>query len=156
MAKGDIIIFNQWDEDVCDKLHDVSDDVWKVGLVDSTTTPLKTTADPRWGAGGTTNFATNEVTPGGNYSAGGVNVSTTITDNLTRTGAVSSLLADNISIAQHASNPTDARWAILYNSTDAGLRCACAVDLGGDSDLSAGPFTLTWSGTNVVMTSTTN
>ena len=154
MAEGSIIFFNQFDEDLADKLHNVSGDVWKLGLVDSTTTPLKTTSDPRWGAGGTTDFSANEVTPGGNYSAGGVNVSTTITDNLTRSGAVTTFTVDNVSIAQHASNPTNARWGILYNSTDTGKRCAIAVDLGAVKDLSSGPFTLTWSGTNVVATST--
>lgn len=154
MAAGDLIFFNQFDEDIGDKLHNISGDVWKLGLVDSTTTPTKTTADPRWGAGGTTNFSTWECTPGGNYPAGGVNISSTITDNWTRSAAVSTFTADNVSIAQHASNPTNARWGIVYNSTDTGKRCALAVDLGSVRDLSGGLFTITWSGTNVLATST--
>lgn len=115
MASGDLVFFNQFDEDIGDKLHNMSGDVWKLALVDSTITPTKTTSDPRWGSGGSTDFSVNEVTPGGNYPAGGVNVSTTITDNLIRTGNVTTFTVDNVAIAQHASNPTDARWGILYN-----------------------------------------
>lgn len=155
MAAGDIIIFNKFLEDEADELHNCSGDVWYLGLVDSTTSPTKTTADPRWGSGGSTNFATNEVTPGGNYSANGVSLSGTITDNLTITGNVTSFLGDNVSIAQHASNPTDARWGIIYNNTDAGKRAICAVDLGSVRDLSGGPFSITFP-SNVIFTKTNN
>lgn len=156
MAQGDVIIFNQFCEDESDKLHNGTSDVFYGALITSSVTPAKTTADPRWGAGGSTNFSTNEVTAGGNYSSGGVNLSTTITDNITRSGNVITFTLDNVSIAQNASNPTDARWLIVYNFTDAGKRCVCAVDLGSVRNLSAGLFTVTWSGSNVVFTKTNN
>jgi hypothetical protein len=47
----------------------------------------------------------------------------------------------DVSIAQHANNPTNARWAIIYNSTDANKRCLGYVDLGSDRDLTTGAFT---------------
>lgn len=156
MAEGDVIVFNQFCEDESDKLHNGSTDTFKMGLVDSTTTPTKTTSDPRWGAGGTTNFLTNQVTPGGNYTTGGPNLSTTITDNIIRSTNVVTFTLDNVSIAQHESNPTTARWGIVYNDTDTGKRCVCAVDLGSVRDLSGGLFTITWSGSNVVFTKTNN
>ncbi len=155
MAAGDVYFFDQFIEDESDKLHDLSNDTLKLGLITSVVTPAKTTTDGRWGAGGT-NFLTNEVTPGGNYVTGGVSLSGTITDNLTRTGSTKTLKGDNVSIAQHASNPTNARWGIIYNDTDVGKRCIAYVDLGAVIDLTSGPFSITWSGANVIATQTTS
>ena len=57
--------------------------------------------------------------------------------------------ADDISIAQHASNPTNARWGILYNDTSAGKECVGFVDLGAAIDLSAGAFSITWNASGI-------
>lgn len=142
MASGDLTVFAQLKLDYGDKLHNLSTDTYKLGLVTSVTTPTETTADPRWGAGGTTNFATNEVTPGGNYSAGGNTIGAS--DHWTLTSATVTFDGDDITILQNASNPTNARWGILYNDTDAGKRAVLFLDLGTDRDLSAGDFTVTW------------
>jgi hypothetical protein len=155
MAQGDVVFFNQFLEDEADKLHNLSTDDLYLGLITSAATPAATSSDPRWGTGGSTNFSTNEVSgTGGNYPADGVNMSVTITDGISRTGGTVDLLADNVSIAQHASNPTDARWGIIYNYTAAGKQCVGFVDLGADSDLTSGPFSITWSGTNVISAKT--
>lgn len=104
-------------------------DVIKFGIINSTTTPAITDSDPRWGAGGSQNYSTNEVTAGGNYSAGGITVSGCTS---TLSGAVTSLNATSpISIAANASNPTNARWGIFYDSTDAGKRVFGYYDFGG-------------------------
>lgn len=101
----------------------------KFGIITSTTTPAITDSDPRWGAGGTQNYSTNEVTPGGNYAAGGITLSGTTS---TLSGAVTSLNATSpISIAANASNPTNARWGIFYDNTDAGKRVFGFYDFGG-------------------------
>lgn len=144
MAQGDVTYFNQFWEDVGDKLHNLSTDTFHFGIVTNATVPTATTADPRWGAGGTTNFLTNEVTPGGNYTTGGPSMSVTITDNWTTSGSVSTIDFDDVSIATHASNPTGAYWGIIYNTTDAGKRCVGFIELGGPVDLTAGPFSVTW------------
>jgi hypothetical protein len=57
--------------------------------------------------------------------------------------------ADDISITSHASNPTDARWGILYNDTAAGKNCVGYVDYGSVSDLTAGDFSITWNASGI-------
>ena len=57
MAQGDVTWFEQAFVDIQEGLHDLENDTIKLGLTDSTTTPASTTADPRWGAGGTTNLS---------------------------------------------------------------------------------------------------
>lgn len=147
MAIGDITAITQFKVDGWEKFHDLENDVIKVGLVTSTTTPTETTADPRWGAGGTTDWSTNEVTPGGNYSAGG---STIANPAVTIVTADAKFDGDDISILQNVSNPTNARWGILYNDTDTGKRVIGFLDLGADVDLSAGDFTITWNASGIL------
>lgn len=144
MAQGDVFTFDQFWEDLGDKLHNLSSDILKMGIVNNTTVPAANTADPRWGTGGTTDFSANEVTPGGNYVAGGPTVGDGVTDIWTRSGSVNTLDLLDVSILQNASNPSGAYWGIIYNSTDAGKRCIGYIDLGGPVDLSAGDFSITW------------
>ena len=144
MAKGDVTVFAQYKLDMGDKLHNNSGDTFKIGLVTSVTAPTETISDPRWGTGGGTNFLTTEVTPGGNYTTGGPSLSVTITDNWTLSTATAKFDGDDVSILQNGSNPTNARWGIIYNDTDAGKRGVAFIDLGSDTDLSAGDFTITW------------
>lgn len=146
MASGDITFTDQWLVDVQEKLHDMEADVIKLGLITSATTPAATTADPRWGAGGTTDWSTSEVTPGGNYSAGGPTIAN---NSVTLSGGAGVFDGDDISITQDASNPTNARWGIIYNDTDAGKRALGFLDLGSDRDLSAGNFTVTWNASGI-------
>lgn len=140
MAAGDLTLFNQFKTDLGKKIHDLSADTFKTGLITSAVTPTASTSDPRWGAGGGTNLATNQVTPGGNYSTGGPTIAST-----TWTGT-STLTFDgnDISIAQNASNPTNARWAIFYNDTATGKQALGFVDLGATIDLTAGAFAIVW------------
>lgn len=111
-------------------------DVIKMGIVTNVTVPSINDTDPRWGAGGSTNFATNEVTPGGNYAAGGI---TLTSPTASQASAVVSLNCTSpISLAAHASNPTGAYWGIFYDSTDANKRAIGFIDLGGPLSLVAG------------------
>ena len=108
----------------------------KAGFITTTTTPAVNDSDPRWGAGGTQNYSTNEVAAGGNYAAGGVTVAGTTS---TLSGAVTSLNCTSpITIAANASNPTNARWVVFYDSTDAGKHVFGFMDLGGVTSLVPG------------------
>lgn len=147
MAKGDIIIFNQFLEDVGQGLHDLNADTFKYGLVTASVTPTVSSSDPRWGSGGSTNFATNQVTPGGNYASGGPAIDN---NTYTQTSGTATWDADPVEINGDASNPNNARWAIVYNDTDAGKRAVCAVDLGGAVDLSAGDFANNWNAAGIL------
>lgn len=146
MAAGDIIYFDQWCVDVQEAVHNMETDTFKLGLITSAVTPAATTTDPRWGAGGTTNFSSSQVTPGGNYTTGGPSIAN---PTVTLTGGAGVFDGDDISIAQHASNPTNARWGIIYNDTAAGKNAVGYLDLGAAIDLSAGAFSVTWNASGI-------
>ena len=146
MAAGDVVFFDQYMVDVQEGVHNQETDSFKLGIVDNTTAPSATTADPRWGAGGTTDFSANEVTPGGNYSAGGPSIAN---PTVTLTGGAGVFDGDDISIAQDGSNPSGAYWGIIYNDTAAGKNAIGSVELGTNLDLSAGPFSVTWNASGI-------
>lgn len=141
MAQGDLVYFDQYNADVKKAVHDEDSDTFKYAFITDSVTPTAGMSDPRWGAGGGTNLSTTEVTPGGNYSAGGITLANpTVT--LSSSSGVSD--ADDVSLAQDGSNPTDARWVIVYNDTSAGKECLAFIDLGSVRDLSDGPHNMIW------------
>ena len=147
MAQGDVVFFDQFLVDVQEKIHDLENDTIKVGFTIGTTTPSTTTADPRWGAGGTTNFSSEEVTPGGNYTTGGptaANPSVALD-----TGAAVFYADDPPTTTQNASNPTNARWGIIYNDTATGKNCLGYVDFGSSLNLTTGDLTITWNASGI-------
>lgn len=146
MAAGDVVFFDQFMVDVQEGVHNLETDTIKLGLITNAVTPAVTDADPRWGAGGTTNFATNQVTPGGNYATGGPAAAN---PTVALSGGAAVFDADDIAISQAAGNPTDARWGILYNDTAAGKNAIGFVDLGSVIDLSAGNFSVAWNASGI-------
>ena len=143
MAQGDVTLFDQFLEDVGRKLHQLETDVIKCGLVTNATVPAATTTVPAWGAGGTTNFKTTEVTPGGNYAADGIDIAATYSQTA---GTATLDGATNPQWLQNASNPTDATWGIVYNDTETNKVCIAYVDLGGAFNMTTGDLTITWAG----------
>ena len=118
-------------------------DTIKLALITSTTTPSITDTNPTWGAAGGVNYSTNEVTAGGNYTAGGVSLTGTT---VTISGAVTSLNATSPSSwAANASNPTNARWGIIYDSTTANKEVLGFLDLGAVTSLVPG-LQINWNG----------
>jgi hypothetical protein len=120
-----------------------------LGIITNAQTPGINDSDPRWGAGGTQNYSTAEVTPGG----------ITVTSPASSlSGAVTSLTATSpISLAANASNPTGAFWGIFYDSTDAGKHVFGFIDLGGSLSLVNGlqiNINGVSSGTQTLMTGT--
>ena len=77
MALGDVGIFKSFIqysfEGNAENPFDLgaTPDTIKCAIVNNATIPLTSTADPCWGAGGTTNFASNEQS-GGSMTAGGL------------------------------------------------------------------------------------
>lgn len=140
MAAGDVTVIDEFLEDLGLELHQLETDDFKCGLITTATTPTAATTDPRWGAGGTTNWSTNQVTPGGNYATGGPSVGGTYS----QTGGTATFDITDVSITQNGANPTNARWGIIYNDTNVGKEVVAFVDLGTDIDLSAGDFSITW------------
>lgn len=143
MAVGDIKWFGQGLHDLGKKLHDLSADSLKLGLITSATTPTVATAVPHFGGTGTTNMATNQVAAGTSYSSGGPTLSSVT---WTVVSGVPTLRAAAVTIAQDASGFTAARWGIIYNSTNAAKQALAYIDLGSDRSIQAGSLTLDWSG----------
>jgi hypothetical protein len=122
-------------------------DLYKIGLVTSTLTPVTGAADPGWAAGRTTNYLANEVTPGGNYSTGGADITNTYAE---AAGVGKFDAADQAPyVAVDASNATNARWGILYNDTDVDKKAIGFLDLGADFDMTTGDLNITWNGSGI-------
>lgn len=147
MAQGDVTWFNAAKLKLGLKKLELETDTLKLGLITSSITPTAATADPCWGAGGTTNLSSYEVTPGGNYSAGGPTVAN---NTFTESGGAVTLDADNTSVAQASGNPTNARWGVLYSDTATNKDALAFIDLGGVTDLSAGGFSVTWNDSGIM------
>jgi len=112
MAQGTLTVFSDFMVAFLEAKMDLETAALKVAFVsDSQATWTKATADPRWGAGGTTNLSTNEVS-GTNYTAGG---NAAANPSVTETGNVATYDADDPATwVQHASGPTNIKTAILY------------------------------------------
>ena len=138
MAKGDVVLFAQFKKDKGDGVHKLSTNTLMFACIKSAANggidPTETDADPRWGIGGTTDLSAAEVTPGGNYVAGGVALSG-VTWALN--GAVVKLSSADVNIPIDPANPTNARWGIVYNITAAGKQAIGFVDFGADVDITA-------------------
>ena len=125
MAQGTIKTFRHFREIAFEKLLDLENDSFKVALID--TIPLVEDADPRWGAGGTTDLSLLEVS-GTNYTAGGnaaANPSVTQTTTITKFD-----IDDPATWVQNGSGPANAKAAILYETVT--LRAVIFMDLTSD------------------------
>ena len=115
MAVGDVTFFHQFKVDLGNKIHDMDTDTWKVGLI-TRLLPLLVLMLARIGAELGLQIMQRIKLHQGNYATGGPSLTSLAFFN---SAGTISWAAGKISIASHASNPTNARWAIIYNSTDA-------------------------------------
>lgn len=156
MAEGDFIRFNQFKLDRGKGVHDLSSDTikWAIikGAANGGLDPTAATADPRWGAGGTTNLSTHEVTAGGNYAANGLTAAVSWTESSGSVTLDLSASAPQLQWLQDASNPTNARWIIAYNDTAAGKQAIGYIDLGAVKDMTAGDLEYTADAVNGLFT----
>ena len=127
MALGDVSLFEEFSDEISN-VHDLDADTFKMALVSDATVDLAT-ATPNL-----SDFT--ECTAGGNYTSGG-NTLTNVS--FTEAAGVATFDFDDLTIAQHASNPTDARWGLVINSTQ-GNAAAGKVDLGSTFDMTTGPL----------------
>lgn len=140
MAAGDVTVYNAHLQDIGRGVHNLETGDISMGLVTTSYTPTAGDAVPTWGAGGTTNTSTNEVTPGGNYAAGGPSIGGTYS----QTSGTATFDVTDVSITQNAGNPTNARWGIIYNDTATNKECIGFIDLGAAINLASGDFSITW------------
>lgn len=147
MAAGDIVWFDQALLDLGEKLHDLSTDTFKLGLITAVVTPATTTTDPRWGAGGSTNLSTNAVATATAWTGPVTLASVTWT---IATGTPTFDAADPSTIAQDASGFTDARWGVFFNDSDAGKRALAYLDLGSARSIVTGPLSITFNASGIL------
>lgn len=153
MAQGDVFVHDQFLVDALEgATHNFSTATVKCALIKSLANggadPAITDADPCWGAGGTTNYSSAEVTAGGNYTAGGA---TCATPSVTLVSGKARLdFGDPASWAKAAGNPTNARWGIVYNDSATNKNVLGYVDLGSDFDMTGGALTITWNANGFV------
>ena len=144
MAAGDLTVFQ---EAVPGALENwAGTDTLKIALITSATAPTAATATPALA-----DFT--QVTAGGNYTAGGETLDTW-TNMVTQSGAVTTIDDTGASVQwlQHASNPNNARYAVVYNDTQTtpvADACWCYIDLGADIDMTAGDLTITWNASGI-------
>lgn len=146
MAQGDLTLFEetlvQYGEGASQ--IDFESDSFKIGLIKSAANggddPAASDAVPAW-SGGTTNFSGSEVTAGGNYVAGGATIAN---PSWVEAAGTATFDGDDPAVwSQNASNPTDARWAIIYDDTTTIKSAIAFVDLGSDFNMTTGDLTIT-------------
>lgn len=147
MAAGDIVWFDQALLDLGKEVHQLATDTLKLGLIDAGVTPAATTADPCWGAGGTTNLSSNAVATGTAWT-GPVTLASVA---WTLVGGTPTLDAtDPTTIAQDAGGFTDARWGIIYNDTATNKNAIAYLDLGSARSIVTGPLTITFNASGIL------
>lgn len=149
MALGQVKFFTQFKVDLGKEIHNLDTHVFRAGLITDAVTPAENDPAPHWGGTGTTNYASSQVTPGGNYSSGGPTLSNV---SYSDDGGVIHWRGSKIAIAQNPSNPTNARWIILYNNTDSNKRAVAFIDLGSVRDITASPLEFRFSSVDGVGT----
>jgi len=148
MAQGTVTMFEEALGHIgLGSVYNLNTDTFKIGLIKVATTPTAADADPAWGAGGTTNFTTNQSTVGGNYANGGADITNTFSE----AGGVGRFDAADQApyLASHGSNPTDVRWGIIYSDTATNKNCLGFIDMGATFDATTGDINITWNGSGI-------
>ncbi len=142
MARGDVKFFAAFFQKALDGVaFDINaGDTLKLGIVTSATAPTVSTTDPRWGAGGTTDFSANQVPTATAYT-GPITLTTPI---FTRASGVIKLDFDDVVVAQDAAGFTTGAYGIVYDDTTAGKYAIGFIDLGGPVSIVGGALTIAW------------
>ena len=151
MATGDITIFNQFVDDLANKTHNLKTDTFKLGFITSAVTPAAADTTPMWSVGSGKDYDGNEVVATGNYTAGGITIGNPTFSFVGGAGKWDDN-GTNISLAQHGSGFTNARWGIIYNDTATNNEAVAFVDFGGDLSEVAGPISMTWHAGGILIT----
>ena len=147
MAEGGITVFDEAKKYMYTGGWEAAD-VIKLAILDNTTTPTAAFDTPALG-----DFM--EVETAGTYPAGGDTLDTW--DNMVTEAAGVATFDDTgatVVWAANASNATDAWWGLVYNSTDAGNRAICFIELNGPRNMVTGSLTVTWDVTNGIFSKT--
>jgi hypothetical protein len=141
MAAGDLVVFEEAKAFMLDGGWGTTDDI-KCALITVATVPTAADATPALGD-------YTQVTAGGNYTAGGTSLGQWATLVTEAGGTVTFDSGTNPTWAQNAGNPTNARYALVYNDTQAGDPAIAFVDLGAAVNMTTGALTITWDASGI-------
>ena len=141
MAAGDISVFDEAKAYMIDGGWEAADTI-KLALLTSATAPTDADATPALSD-------YTQVTAGGNYVAGGETLDT-LANCVTESGGTMTFDDTGASVtwSQNGSNPTNARYGLIYNDTNSDQAIAW-LDLGSTIDMSAGDLTVTWNASGI-------
>ncbi len=146
MARGDVKLFAAFERIAKAGIAlNLTSDTLKLGIVTSSTVPTVSTADPRWGAGGSTDFSANQVATATAYTGPITLASVTYT----RSSGVVTLAAANITVALDAAGFTNGAYGILYDDTVSGKYAIGFVDLGGPVSIVGGALNINWNASGI-------
>lgn len=134
MAQGTFTLFNEFAESIADGRIDLDTHTFKAAIVTlqagGTPTIAATDAVPTWGAGGTTNLSSSEVSAGGGYTAGGVTL-TSVT--WSQSGGVGTFDCADFGWTSSASgDPANCKCVVIYSDTATNKDCIGFMDLTAD------------------------
>jgi hypothetical protein len=141
MAAGDFFLFNDFARQMGDKEHDFPADGIFVALIKDTITPTVADLTPTW-----SDYSPHEVT-GANYSANGKEITGRT---WVETAGVAVLDGNDLVWTQNASGFNNARWAIVYNTTNAADIAIGFIDLGSNVDSTIDDVEIIWGATGVL------
>ena len=147
MAQGTVTMFQEFLGTMGLGEFNLNTNLYKIGLVTVSLTPVTGATDPGWSASRSTDYSANEVTPGGDYSTGGKDITNTYAE---AAGVGKFDAADQSPYVQvNASNATNVRWGIIYNDTDSDKKAIGFIDMGAAFDMTTGDLNITWNASGI-------
>ena len=132
MAQGTITLFQNFSKTISGTIA-LGADTFYLAL--TSTVPTAGDAVPTWGAGGTTNESSNEVSAGGGYTANGVALtSVTWTQS---SGTATWDAADPSWTSSGSGDPTNIKTGIFYSNTATNKDCVGFMDMTADGGTTA-------------------
>lgn len=133
MAQGTLTLFHEFSESIGDGRIDMDSDTFKAAF--TSTVPSASDAVPCWGAGGSTNLSSNEVSAGGGYTAGGQALTSVTWVQSSGTATFDS--ADPSWTSSGSGDPTNIKTLIIYSDTATNKDAVGFMDMTTDGGTTA-------------------
>ena len=147
MATGTVKWFSAGLLQLGSRVHNLTADVLKFGIVDASVVPTWDTPVPHWGGTGTTNFAASQVSTVAGYT-GPITMAGVTFSEIGTNPKVPTLRATDISLPQTPTGFSNGAYGIIYNDTDANKRALGFIELSAAGALSivSGAVVVDWQG----------
>lgn len=133
MATGDLTVFEEFADEIGEKIHALGSDALTFGIIDNTSAPTAADTTPRWG-----DYSANQISTGGGYTGPVALTGVTYTE----ANGVATLAANSFTISQNASGQSSTTaWGIIYNDTATNDEAIAFVEL-GTIDITSGDLVI--------------